>query len=466
MFQQQRAIEGVDLSTGGLWSRCAGAGLAVFFYLWKCVIPVGLVPHYPLWHVNPPKLLDFWPWVVIAVVILGLCRIQSPEFLPQKSAKDARNTPDSDRRDGSWYFLRSLRSFAANKRSVVFGLGWFGLNLLPVLGFIPMAYLRISWVADHFAYVPLAGFVGLCAAGASKIFQVSNSKFRAFGSVVIAALLAALAITSHRYARIFSSDESLWTYTLQHNPDSWTAQNDLGMDLAQSRRLPEAIGHYEAALRLKPDYAAAHVNLGNAFVQSNRLSDALAQYQAALRIEPRNREALVDLGNALAQSGQFLAAIDPYEQALSLSPDNGEVRGSLAYAHYEWGNALGNGGRLEEAIAQYTEAVQLKPGYAEAHANLGLAFANTGRSPEALLQLEEAVRLKPAYEEAHAYLGFALAGAGRLAEAIAQYEKALELSPNDSDVHYNLAVALRQAGRTEEANTHFEAAARLSPGQK
>ena len=57
--------------------------------------------------------------------------------------------------------------------------------------------------------------------------------------------------------------------------------------LQQPGRLPDAIAHFEAALRINPDLAQAHFNLGNALSQlPGRLPDALAEYEAALRITP------------------------------------------------------------------------------------------------------------------------------------------------------------------------------------
>ena len=478
VFQQQRAIAGVDLATGGLLARCAGAGLAVAFYFGKALVPVNLIPHYPLWHLNPPMPWDFWPWVVMGVVFAGLVwgqRRRGMGFQPMNSREhglEAHATPISG-------FRSQPSSFA---KDCVFGLGWFVLFLLPVVGFIPMAYLRISWVADHFAYVPLVGLVALATAGignlnrkGGKNGKFSDSPLQSFpffppflfnwpGWIVLAAI-GALAVESHRHARIFATDEGLWIYTLERNPDSWTAHNDLGMDLAQRGRLTEAMAQYEESIAIKPNDAAAHMNLGNVLVRLNRIPEAMAAYAAALRLEPRNVGARTDLGNALVQSGQYSAAIDQYEQVMTLKPDFSAARYGLAYARYKWGNALGNDGRYPEAIDQYTAALRLRPDYAEARANLGLAFANTGRSPEAILQLEAALRLKPDYEQAQAYLGFALAGAGRMAEAIRHYEAALKLNPDDADVHYNLGLALRQTGRIEEANAHFEAATRLSGGR-
>jgi len=52
-------------------------------------------------------------------------------------------------------------------------------------------------------------------------------------------------------------------------------------------RINDAIGHFEAALRLDPNYADAHVNLGVALSQlPGRIPDAIAQLEAAERIQP------------------------------------------------------------------------------------------------------------------------------------------------------------------------------------
>ena len=41
--------------------------------------------------------------------------------------------------------------------------------------------------------------------------------------------------------------------------------------MTRLNRLPEAIGHYEQALRIKPDYAEAHDNLAIALEQVGRV---------------------------------------------------------------------------------------------------------------------------------------------------------------------------------------------------
>ncbi|HXQ81629.1 MAG TPA: tetratricopeptide repeat protein [Opitutaceae bacterium] len=427
-FQEHRAIAGQDLGIGGFWTRCAAAGRALDFYLEKCILPVGLMPVYPRWNLAAPSPALFLPWIVLGALAAWMWRYRS-----------------------GW------------GRHALFGAGFFALNLAPVLGFVPMAYLRISWVADHLAYIALAGAAGLAAAGLG--LWLGRARHAAAVWSVAAAAAAALALASRNYAGVFRDDETFWTYAAARNPEAWIAQNNLGLALYGRDLVPEAVSHYREALRLKPDFDAAHVNLGNALARSGRSPEAAAEYNEAIRLRPDNTDARTDLGNLALAAGRYAEAADQYEAVLRIRPSDPLVLRSCAEAHYRSGSALGNAGRVREAASEYEEALRLWPAFAQARANLGLALATEGRAPEAIAELEQVLRQRPDYAEAHAYLGVALSGAGRLTEAIGQYEEALRINPGAADVHYNLAVALRAAGRLPEAEAHFEAAARLGAGR-
>src|SRR5665213_1678184 len=116
------------------WKRLTAAGLALAFYLGKCLWPFGLLPIYPRWGIDPTAILPYVPWLALALMA-GWC----------------------------W------RRRAAWGRHVLFGLGFFALNLAPVLGLVAMSYLRISRVADHFAYLPLLGVIALVTAGVDQL---------------------------------------------------------------------------------------------------------------------------------------------------------------------------------------------------------------------------------------------------------------------------------------------------------
>jgi protein O-mannosyl-transferase len=425
-FQHHRAIGEAGLAIGGWPSRVAGAGLATLFYLGKFLWPRNLLLIYPRWPLTPPSPAQFVPWVAIAATVGWLW-----------AGRERGATP-------------------GRKRTVLFGLGCFGVNLVPVLGLVPMAYLRLSWVADHFAYVPMLGLIGLTAAGAGLAAERVRSRpeLGRPGAVLLAGLLALLAFAARGHASAFRDEATLWDHTLQGNPDSWTAHNDLGLVLAAQGRLAEAERHYREALRLKPDFANAHNNLGLALGATGRTAEAIAQYHEALQVQPDYAEAHSNLGIALVATGRTTEAIAQYQEAL-------RIRSDYAQAHNNLGVALRGLGQTAEAVAQFEQAVQGQPDFADAHNNLGLALHETGRTAEAVAQFEAAVRARPDFGEAHENLGLALHETGRIPEAIAQYEEALRLNPGDARAHNNLGVALRATGRTAEACAQFEEAARL-----
>lgn len=74
--------------------------------------------------------------------------------------------------------------------------------------------------------------------------------------------------------------------------------HNLGNALMDSGRIPEAIEHYEQALRINPDFADAHYNLGLALKSLGRTLEAIQHYEQALRIQPD----FVQARNALARA--------------------------------------------------------------------------------------------------------------------------------------------------------------------
>ena len=304
---------------GGLASRLALAGLAIAFYFSKCVLPIGLLPIYPRWAIDSPSLAQFLPWPIL-IGAIGWC----------------------------W------KNRTTWGRHALLGLGFFLINLAPFVGFTQAAYMSFTWVMDHILYIPLIGLIGLVVAGCGQMDEKLSPSFRPLGIGAMTLVVALLAAESHSYAGIFLNQEKLWTYTLQGNPGSDVAHNNLGLVDLNSGRLPQAIEQFEAALRIKPDYAYAHNGLGNALFLSGRAAEAIDHYHEALKIDPGYPEAHNGLANALFQSGH-----------------------------------------LPEARAESEKAVKFNPNYAEAHCTLGLVMAQQGQIAEAIEQFETALRLNP-----------------------------------------------------------------------
>jgi protein O-mannosyl-transferase len=401
-FQQHWLSHGAVTAQHGLLSRIAAAGLALEFYLVKAVWPTGLFPIYPRWPVNPPTLWEFLPWVILAIMVAGL-----------------------------WVGRKSWG------RAGLFGLGFFVINLLPVLGFIPLAYPQDSWVSDHLAYLSLVGAAGLAAAGLDAGFAAARGTRQAALAAGVFLAVAGCAVASRHYAAQFLNEETLWTYTARHEPGLAAVQKNLGVALLHSGRPAEAIAAYAQAARLDPDSALIEYDFGNALLQAGRMPEAIVRYRNALWLQPEYPEAHDNLGIALQATGRVPEAIAQFEIALQEAP--------RADIHYNLGNAFLRSGRAREAIAQYQAARPLMGGNPQLHYNLGLAYLQSAQFPQAIAEYAVTLRMMPGSAEAHNNLGNALLQSGQVTEAIIQYEEALRLDPGLAGARRDLQLALRRA---------------------
>jgi tetratricopeptide (TPR) repeat protein len=365
---------------------------------------------------------------------------------------------------------------------------WFFAILAPTSSVVPVA---TQTMAEHRMYLSLAAVVTLAAAG-----MVAVASRRCLP--VLLAIALGLGILTALRNEDYDSAVSIWSRTQAQHPESWRAQSNLGIALAEiPGRLPEALSHFEEALRLNPDSAETHINLANVLaVNPGRLPEAVSHYETAVRLEPDSVKAHYDLAVALAKIPERLPeAISQYEETLRLNPDYAEAHINLAIVlagdparlpeaiphfeealrinpdtaetHNDLANALARiPGRLPEAISQYAEALRLNPDSAETHDNLALALSgDPARLPEAISHFKEALRLRPDYAEAHINLAILLAGIpGRLPEAIPHFEEAVRLRPESAEAHNDLANALTKIPeRLPEAILHYEQALRINP---
>jgi tetratricopeptide (TPR) repeat protein len=362
-FQYNRALGGGTVRTDSFLCRVVAAGWVPWFYLSKAILPLDLTVVYPRWNINASQWLAYLPGVILVGCFMVVWR--------------KRNT---------W------------GRPLLFGLGYFAVMLIPVLGFFDIAFYAFSLVADHWQYYSIAGVIALAVAGGETICRRMGARGRYVGLSVGAVVLIVLGVATWKRGGVYADSQTLWRDTIAKNPNAWVAHNYLGCDLSRAGEVHEAIAQYEQALRIKPDYVDAHNNLGN----------------------------------ALLQVGRIQAAMEHYEQALRINPDS-------AVTHYNLGVALAQVGKLQGAIVNFEQAVQIDPDYAEAHNNLGSALSIAGRFQDAINHYEQALRLMPDSPEVHCNLAMALEQAGHVSEARAQYEKALQIKPDYVEAQHGLA---------------------------
>jgi tetratricopeptide (TPR) repeat protein len=420
-FQYYRAIGPEIVRQEGFWSRLAGAGWAVWFYLYKAALPLNLIFVYPRWRIDAANALSYVPGLLVVAGLL-VC----------------------------WRYRRQWG------RVWFFSLGYFVVMLLPVLGFLNIYFMRYSLVADHWQYFSIIGPIALAAAGMTTALGLLGGRTPYLEPALGGTLLLALGVLTWRQCGIYADIETLWRDTLKKNPASWLAHNDLGAELEHDGEIDGAIAQYQMALEIEPANAETHNNLGYALLQKGRTDEAILQLQKALELRPGYAHACSNLGLAFRQKGRLDEAAAMFQKALELEP-------GIAGVHNNLGIVLRQKGRVDEAIAQFQQALAIQPDFAEAYHNLGNALLQKGQVDEAIACFQKALQIQPDYVEAYNHLGTALRRKGRVDEAIAQFQKALKIRPDNASSHNNLANAFLQKGQMDEAIAQYRIALELQP---
>jgi len=168
------------------------------------------------------------------------------------------------------------------------------IALFPVLGLFNIAFMRYSFVADHFQYHAAAAILALFGAGLWRIATAQRDFIVRRAAVVI--VLGLLTVVSRQHSALFADPITLYTDTIAKNPDCWMA----------------------------------HFNLGNALVQAGRNQDATAEFAQTVRLRPQCAEAHNNLGQCLAASGQKASAINEFKVTVVLLPDSAGAHFNLA----------------------------------------------------------------------------------------------------------------------------------------
>jgi Flp pilus assembly protein TadD len=407
-FQGVRVLAGESAEVGGLLTRLALAGQAVWFYVWKALAPVGLCAIYPKWPIDTGNPVVYLPGVAV-VAVLAACAWRG--WAAGRTRKGAPTIGDETGRGRTE--ARPSEGGGGLWRAVVAGFGYYVVMLFPVLGFFDQGFYRYTWVADHWQYLALPGLIALVVGAVqSSAFRVQGSGFTVVPKesrsrpegrshnvkvVVAGAVVVVLAVLTWKQATLYHDDERLWLDTIAKNPAAWLAHYNLGIVLAQQGKFDEAVASYEQALRYKPDDVETLDNLGAALNAQGRLAEAVARWRQAVRYRPTDAAAHNNLGIAYARQGDLDRARREFKLALMIEPNDFESRANLGSVYLSLG-------RYAEAAAQFQAALRINPNVMSLRLSLGVALTQLGWKDEAMAELRAVLQVEPSNSVARAAL--------------------------------------------------------------
>ncbi len=430
--------EGADWAYSSV-DRLIIAGRALWFYVVKLALPIKLTFNYVKWDLTANRALQLLAPISAMAFIAALWALRS------RIGKGA------------------LTAFL-----------FFGVSLLPALGFINVYPMRYSFVADHFQYIASIGPLALAAgflftrlpnpAAGLRPNQSTMAASAAYGNqrystpqlLTVSLILLILAVLTWQQAAVYKNREILWLDTLKKNPTSFLGQCNLGNVYLESQRYPQALTHFRQAVSLKPDMHEARAGLGKVLVQTGQLEEGISQYRESIRLKPDYTWAYGSLADALLSQGKLAEAAGYYQRVLEMNPDQYAARTNLA-------NALAGQGQLAEAILHYKYILERNPSDESVSLNLANALMQSGKLDLALARFEHSLHLRPNHPIALRNMGIALSSMGRETEAIAALIKAVAARPQDPIAQSTLAGAYEKDGDKQKALATYRIVLELVP---
>ena len=261
--------------------RAAIAVRALFFYLYKMILPFDLAPFYPM-----PERADLFNsfFVLSAVVFAAVTVFCALTFRRQRLVTSV------------WaYYL---------------------VTLSPVIGIIQVGSQA---AADRYTYIPGIGPFMLAGLFAGLVYErAPRALLKVLCALVIAAVLTALSAVTLRQEAVWRDSVTLWTHEIKAHPNVSLAYNNRGLAYNDLYRFAEAVEDFGAALRLRPDYAEAYNNRGISYEGTRDYPRAIEDYRTAIRINPGLGAAYHNLGLAYSAAGEDALAFEMLQKARAL----------------------------------------------------------------------------------------------------------------------------------------------------
>lgn len=419
IFAQAQAGAISEMAKLPLDFRIMNAFHSLIFYIWKMMLPIDLVPFYPIGH-------------------------QGNEAFSSSNLMGA-----------FFVTLISLACYYYWKAKPYLAIAWlyYIITLAPVLGIVQVG---TQAAADRYTYLPCLSLFILFSASVVS-FLSRRTVLTAFSTV----LVALLGFATVKQLAIWKDSISLWEGVAKAYPDmsivihanlgnayKQFGQKDKtllnkalreynralalrqphafiydgkGIVLLNQGKVDEAIETFQLAIALDPNYASPHRNLWFAYEKKGLHELALAEILKAVSIEPEFAEAYNNLGISYGRQAEFEKSIEAFKMAFSIDPHSSKYLINLATTYQRKGE-------FDQAIGWYKKGLQLNTNEPIYYLNLANTFLLKGMVIEAIETLKVGMQIQPPNADIFQKLGIIYEKVGQAELAMQYYEKAMHLS--------------------------------------
>ena len=418
-FQHHNAVAGAPVRPGGRRLAHRRRRVDRMVHLYKLLLPAGLCVIYPRWNVNGSSVLAFLP---LALLVAGM----------------------------AWLWMRR-KSWG---RAPLFALAYFALPLLPVLGFVDMAFMQYSLVADHLQYLAMIGPVAFAAAIIAR--AAASSRSPGWAAVPVGGCVVALGILTWGRGALYGDEARLWKTTSPKTP----APGRLGTTWASCGRARAARTRPSPASTRRSSCAArAYAYTTTTAAWPSPAWAGTSKLCATSRAPSRS----TGLRRGLHQPLRRVCRARPVSRGARRLRAGDAIETGRCQAVHRSRAIRAAEGRYDLALADYDRALALDAEDGETWHSRGLAHAALKRFDLAIGDYDRAIRLNPGFVEAHYYRGRADLEMKQFADAVRDYSAVIALNPNSAEAYKNRAIAWALTGRRDEAERDLTQAIALKP---
>lgn len=244
-------------------------GQTLWFYAQQLVLPVELRFVYPKWKLDGMQIMQWLPNVGVILTLALFFKL---------------------RKKWGW--------------GPLVGLLYFIMAVGP-LAFVSVAYMRFTYVANHWVYWASIGFLALMATAVYQMFRHPQMRL-----AVMLMMVLVLGTRSWCHAHIYKNQITLWRHVLQAYPTLTIAHLNLANALRQENTTA-SFAHYQLGLVYDPHsyncrfgLATLYLSQGNATLCRFYTTQALIYYPQHPYFRYQNARAKIALGAGCRWAGQ------------------------------------------------------------------------------------------------------------------------------------------------------------------
>ncbi len=227
---------------------------------------------------------------------------------------------------------RSSIGVPAMANILIFGLGWFFVNLGPTSGITPINALMY----EHWLYLAMVGPLTIIVIAGDRIISSYAWRKVAVCFVIVLAIIGGW--LSVRRNALWGNPIAFFKDILRYEPNSARVNNNLANHYASIGNTAKAEEHYWKAVDSNDSFPQPYFNLGTLLMERNDIRGAIEVFEKAIKADPNFPNAYDRLSVIYASQGNLVKARDMIKKFIELQPINPAAYYNLALIEQATGN--------------------------------------------------------------------------------------------------------------------------------